>query len=88
MRRSLMVLVTLAGAAAFASGAQAGDAADESAAASYDGCGFGSAQLQAQIEDDEKAATRAKLEALIDSALATKEAAVAPISTPVPAAGG
>jgi hypothetical protein len=82
-----MVLVTLAGAVTFASGAQAGDAADESAAASYDGCGFGRVHLQVQ-NADEKAKTRAKIEALIDSALATKEAAVAPAATPVPAAGG
>ena len=88
MRRSLMVLVTLAGAAAFASGAQAGDADDSAAVHADGGCGFGAAQLQAQIDADEKAATRSKLAALVDSALKAKDTATAPAATPVPAAGG
>jgi hypothetical protein len=84
MRKSLMVLVGLAGAAAFAGAAQAGDAMTKQDAAGYEGCGFGQAYLQAQTDDAaaaEKAALRARLETLIDEALKAEETAAAPVAT-------
>lgn len=89
MRKSLMVLVTLAGAAAFATTAQAGDVAEESAVAHADGgCGYSQAYLQAQIDEAEKAETRAKLEVLIDRALDSRDTAAAPAATPLAKTGG
>ena len=91
MRQALTVLVTLAGAAAFATGAMAGDAAKDAAAVEYDGgCGFGQVFLQAQPGDGEateKAEVRAKLEALVDSALNARETAAVPAQTPIPTPG-
>lgn len=90
MRKSLMTLITLAGAVAYATAAQAGDVAAKKAAAHADGgCGFSQAYLQAQAEDakaQDLADTRAKLEALIDRALNTPETASA--TTPIPKTGG
>ena len=90
MRKTLMMLVTLAGAVAYATAAQAGEVAAGKAAAHADGgCGFSQAYLQAQAEDakvQDLADTRAKLEALIDRALETPETAAA--MTPVPKTGG
>ncbi|MEK9661705.1 MAG: hypothetical protein VW644_08230 [Alphaproteobacteria bacterium] len=92
MRKSLMMLVTLAGAAAFATAAHAGDAKSDQAAADYSGCGGSASYLNAEADTDakaaEKAELRAKVEAIIDSALAGEKTAAAPAQTAIPASGG
>lgn len=92
MRKSLMMLVTLAGAAALATAAQAGDANSDEVAAGDSGCGWSATYLNAQADTDaeaaEKAAMRAKVEAIIDSALGSEETAAAPAQTPIPGKDG
>ena len=91
MHKSLMTFVTLAGAVAFSTVAHAGDASTgKSEAVAEGGCGFGHAYLQAQADDaraTERAETRAKIEALIDEALKSKETAAVPAATPVSQSG-
>lgn len=89
MRRVLMTLVTVAGAAAFATAAQAGDAKSTDTAAGDSGCGWSATYLNAQADTDaqttEKAEMRAKVTQIIDQALASEKTAAA--QTPVPANG-
>ena len=87
MRKALTILTTLAGAAACASMAHAGDLAQtaqsEQASKAHAGGGCGGYSMvvvEAADENSEtqQAVTKAKVQALIDSALKTEETAAAP----------